>query len=131
MSTSQDWLAKLRREQQEDAAKGKEYLTGLLPMLREAGAAKLVIHYNGEGDDGSIESVDTYAKEDDEQSVTVAGLDENKIGEAAVNVLAGLDIDWDTDDGAYGYVSLTISTGKITVENNQRFHDSTYSEHEV
>jgi hypothetical protein len=131
MSTSEDWRVKMRREEQERAARGKEYLTGLVPILCEAGAAKLVISYNGENDDGTIESVDIYAKEGDEQSVTVAGLDENNIGEAAIDVLGGLGIDWYNDNGAYGCVTVTMSTGKIAVENNERFKHSTYSEHEV
>jgi hypothetical protein len=130
MSTSDQWL-EMVREQQECVEKGKEYLTGLVPMLRKAGAGKLVIQYNGENDDGDIESVDTYAKEDDEQSVTVAGLDESDISHAARDVLAGLGIDWYNDNGAYGSVTVTVSTGNITVANNERFKDSTYSEHEV
>jgi hypothetical protein len=100
-------------------------------MLCEAGAAKLVIHYNGENDDGTIESVEIYAKEGEEQSVAVAGLDEDNIGQAAIDVLGGLGIDWYNDNGAYGCVAMTISTGKIAVENNERFKHSTYSEHEV
>jgi hypothetical protein len=131
MSTSGDWEVKRRREEQERAARGKEYLTGLVPMLCEAGAAKLVIHYNGENDDGEIESVEIYAKEGEEQSVAVAGLDEDNIGQAAIDVLGGLGIDWYNDNGAYGCVTVTVSTGKIAVENNERFKDSTYSEHEV
>lgn len=132
---AENWLEEYRKQQEAEGKKGKEYLLGLLPLLRDAGAAKLVVYYDGSGDEGQVQFVHTFAKEEDEPhgkpNVTVNGLDENKIDEAACDVLSGLGIDWYNNEGGYGFVILTVSTGKVTVENNQRFERADYSQHEV
>lgn len=132
-----DWQLK----EQEDAKKAKEYLLSLIPALKEAGAEKLVIHYDGEGDEGEIQWIHAWNDADEDHEdyyhgkthLNIPLLDEqnNKIDEAACDIMSGLGIDWYNNEGGFGYVVLDVEAGKIKVDHNARVHDSVHSDHEV
>jgi len=122
-----DW----RKEEQERAAKGKEYLLSLIPSLKAAGVKCLVVHYNGEGDSGEIEGVRAYSDRENEVEVTVT-FDEERVSGAASDVIAGKGIDWYNNEGGFGDVVLfTKGKGSIKIEHNYRVESSTYHEVKV
>jgi hypothetical protein len=127
-----DPLQSYYTKREQEALSGKVYLLGLLPVLKEAGALKLTIPYDGSGDSGEVDSpVVTQTFLDDERTITVPGLDNEAIIEAAYQVLERAQGGWEINEGSWGQIVLYVSSGKLMIEHNQRFEDSEYSESEA
>lgn len=122
-----DW----RKKQQEDAAKGKEYLLGLIPALKAAGAKALVVNYDGSGDSGEIQSIKEFSDDEREVEIEVLGLDTQAIDNAACDILSGQGIDWYNNEGGFGNVVVRADSDKILIENNRRVEESVYDEQTV
>lgn len=126
-----DWMEKYERERKEKMTKAKEYLLSLLPALKTAKVTELVVHYDGSGDEGSIQSINAYSDKERQIKIDVSTLNDQEIDEAACDILSGQGIDWYNNEGGYGFVVLTVKTKKITIEHNTRFESSKYSEYEA
>lgn len=123
-----NWTAKYEAQQKANAVKAKADLLALIPALKAAGAVKLVIHYDGSGDSGEVESVRAFRASGEEFEVSDMVETADR---AACDILSGQGIDWYNNDGGFGDVILDVEAGTIKIEDNARFSDSTYSECEV
>jgi len=127
-----NWLDEFLQKQKEDAAQGKAYFVGLLPLLREKGISKLVMHYDGCGDSGDIEDVVAFSfVSGTEASMEVPELDKKAIGDAAYNALEGQCGGWEINEGSFGDIVFNTVSEALTIEHNQRIESTEYHEFEA
>lgn len=121
-------------------------------LLKNSKATKVVITYNGGGDEGHIDDVKIYAgkKEIEVKGVeveyyTVSGewtgnsfkreMQKTKMGLAtaletfAEQCLDDIGYDWVNNEGGFGDIEFDVKGGKVLVKHNQRIESSEYSEH--
>lgn len=120
-----NWEEKWRKEQEAETARGKAYFLEMQPILKAAHVSKVVVSYDGQGDDGSFQGV-TFV----DANVKLK-LDEQEIENAASNVLSGQGIDWYNNEGGFGDVVFNVITGKITIEHNYRIETSKHKQFKV
>lgn len=129
-----DFMSKWQQERTEAAAKGKAYLLGLVPALKAANVEKVIAHYDGEGDSGQFEDVRVVVtgSEDAVEVTKVPGLaDDDKIRDAAYDILEEKHGGWEINEGSFGDVILYVETERLVIEHNYRVESSTYDETEV
>ncbi|MYZ47890.1 DUF6878 family protein [Propylenella binzhouense] len=146
-----DYSAYLAREAERDRL-AAELLpankASLFGALEAAGIVIVVVTFDGCGDSGQIESIearDTHnnvvALPEDRIEVIKApweGTEPERqtlpareaIEEMAYRFLEQTHGGWEDNEGAYGEFSFDVATRTITLEYNERFIDTKYSEHE-
>jgi hypothetical protein len=90
----------------------------LLKQLKEKGIVGVVITFDGAGDNGDIEGIYCYDKEN--KKVKAGELKEAlfKLGEAIIDQHDDIDFN---DDGCFGEIKLNVESGKIDIEINYRY----------
>lgn len=112
----------------------------LFPVLAEHGIARVVIGYDGEGDEGQVNDITAYTATGEELglpsvdverhqlnyngSVTsdLIGLD-HALDSFAVEALCALHSGWEDGNGACGELELLVESGTATLTHNSRFID--------
>jgi hypothetical protein len=140
-NTTDDWMAKWRVEEARRVARIPVNKATLFVALKAAGITEVHVEFDGEGDSGQVESPTYRAGE------TVAptphgnvgferanGVEQMTINEAVEHLAYEcLDADhggWENNDGAYGEIIFDVEAGKITLEMNTRYTETSYDEHE-
>ncbi len=118
----------------------------LFPALAAAGITSVLVHFDGSGDSGQIEEIDVVAgdKPVDFPSGSIAisraywGATEPEHIECnardAVETLAYALLEethggWENNEGAYGEFTFNIAERTITLDYNERYEDSHYTQH--
>ncbi|HZQ21927.1 MAG TPA: hypothetical protein VFA89_03940 [Terriglobales bacterium] len=113
----------------EEQAAAKAAILAECEKLLAAGVTFVAVHFDGYGDDGTVEVVKCYANDwfasDEHEPVKydASGLQEHF--EALVP------FGYENDCGGFGDVVLDVTARKLTVERNDRFEDYTTSTYEV
>ena len=118
----------------------------LFPILAAAGITSILVRFDGCGDSGQIEEVDVLAGDKPASfpagQVTIQraywGATEAERTESSVNdavetlVYAFLEethSGWENNEGAYGEFSFNVAARTITLDYNERYEDSRYTQH--
>jgi hypothetical protein len=125
----------------------------IFAALAEAGIKTMIVHFDGYGDSGQIESIDAWAKAADDPDIFTAGNsvpipsnrvlqlvspngdtpDETTLQDAiealVYDYLDETHYGWEDGDGAYGTFVLAIPQQTITLKHNERFIDVNTSTH--
>ncbi len=141
-----DWISK-------DAAQNRlrdelrpSNKSALFDRLAAAGITKVCVSFDGYGDSGQIESIvfksgdETVAEPDGQIDIAEAnwGQDEperitaslsDAIERLAYDFLEQAHAGWEINDGAYGEFIFDVAARTITLDYNERFTDSEYSQH--
>ena len=117
-------------------------ITSFLYTLYDIGVTGIKVYYEGAGDSGAIEDIlvttdkeyslddpDSYfdgqTKLSEVYSGSIADFENFLHGKLLDNIE-----DWWNDEGGYGYVFIEIPSGKYKIENNIRFVDYEFYEHQ-
>ena len=118
-----------------------------LPLLREHGIARVEIHYDGGGDEGSVGDVFAYREDASAQLPTILcdhfalefngsvttrtiGL-EDALAAFAENAVCAHHCGWENGEGAHGIIGVDVASGSVTLTHNTRFIDYDTSETEL
>jgi hypothetical protein len=145
-SVSCDWEARSAAYDLLKAEIQPSNKTALFDALAAAGITHVFVHFDGYGDSGQIESVEAQADgstvampkakveiaraewgqaEPEHSTVTVA----DAVEQLAYDFLTDKHDGWENDDGAYGDFTFDVAARTITLDYNERFVDSTHSQH--
>ena len=139
-----DWMTKYEEQRKERVARGKETLLRQCDELDKLGVSFVLMHYEGQGDSGAVESAAAYTG----QYEGSGGGDYDCGGEqiAAVKLEGKFDEDlfiqaadqvtdthpgWENNAGAYGDVVLDVKNRKVTIYHNDRYEDVNFSSTEL
>jgi hypothetical protein len=120
----------------------------LFAVLQAAGIQRVIVHFDGAGDSGQIESIDATAPDETAvklpdgtieirtplwdgsgvQTETMSARD--TIEKLAYDFLEEVHDGWENEDGAYGEFILDVAELTIRLEYNERVMTTSYSEHE-
>ena len=115
-------------------------------VLVAAGITSVLVHFDGSGDSGQIEEIDAVAGDQSRElpTDTVAisraywGTTEAERSECnvrdAVETLAYALLEethggWENNEGAYGEFTFTVADRTITLDYNERYETSNYTQH--
>lgn len=115
--TEPDWLARYAQACAEERQQALERFASLLPQIEALGATRLVVPYNGHGDEGTVEPPVAYAS-DTELALPVALA---KAIQAAAQLL--LPSGYENNAGGFGELELDVAERKITRDHNWRIED--------
>jgi hypothetical protein len=125
----------------------------IFAALAEVGIKTVIVHFDGYGDSGQIESIDAWCKPADDPDIFTAGnsipIPSNRVLQLASpnddapdeitlqNAIEALLYDyleethwgWEDGEGAYGTFVFAIPEHTITLKHNERFIDVTTSTH--
>lgn len=148
---SPDYSAYLAREAERDRLDAEllpANKAALFGALEEASIVIVVVTFDGCGDSGQIESIEAQdahnnvvALPDDQIEIAKApweGTEPERrslpvreaIEEMAYRFLGQTHGGWEDNEGAYGEFTFDVAARTITLEYNERFIDTEYSEHE-
>ena len=120
-----------------EARMGFEVLKNLIPILKENKVAKVEIFYSGSGDEGSINSIEFFDKEDisiepftkhREVTSTCEACGQlmpfrpdckvsEQLEDAAYTILQGEYPGWEIECGSSGAIFLHVESGEISISN--------------
>ena len=141
------WLAKHQdhaRRVTEARPANKDTLFG---ALARAGITKVVVNFDGYGDNGQVERIDVHASEaaaklpeDQIEFVEPVFGDPEKVERSTHTVSDAIETfvfafleqthdGWEDNDGAYGDFTFDVGNRTITLDYNQRYSESLYSCH--
>ncbi len=120
--------------------------TMLFDALAAAGITKVVVHFDGYGDSGQIEDTAAYAGDADASiPAELIEIARPRWGEAEADrdscslrdAIEALSYDaleethggWENNEGAYGDFTFDVATRKITLDYNERYETSEYTQH--
>ena len=139
-----------QQQEREVARITKEVLlankTALFDGLAAAGITKVIVSFDGYGDSGQIENVEAKAGEDvvalpsGEVEIASAVWDQTDPERTAMTVhdaverlvfdfLVMTHDGWENSDGAYGDFTFDVAERTITLDYNERYMQSEYSQH--
>ncbi|AFK54061.1 DUF6878 family protein [Tistrella mobilis] len=148
---SPDYSAYLAREAERDRL-AAELLpankAALFGALEAAGIVIVLVTFDGCGDSGQIESVEARDAHNNDVALPADAIEIAKapwegteperqrlpvhgaIEEMAYRFLEQTHGGWEDNEGAYGEFTFDVAARTITLEYNERFIDTEYSEHE-
>jgi hypothetical protein len=127
----------------------------IFAALSEAGIKTLIVHFDGYGDSGQIESIDAWAKAADDPDLFTAGGSvpfpsnqvlqlrslpadppseitlQDAIETLVYDVLEETHWGWEDGEGAYGTFVFSVPQRTIKLEHNERFIDATTFHHDL
>ena len=139
-----DWETKRAEHERRDAELRPVNKTAVFDALAAAGITIVVVAFDGYGDSGQIENVEAKAGEDlvalPSVEVASAVWDQAEPDRTAMTVhdaierlvldCLGMTHDgWENSDGAYGDFTFDIAERTITLDYNERYMQSEYSQH--
>lgn len=102
-----------RRQQECESA--EQALAGLFGQLAELGIARIVINYDGYGDEGAIESVAAIGAGD--RPVDLPKSLEDQLTHACLILLPQ---GWDINEGAFGHLLLDVTKRRLSLAHHRR-----------
>ena len=119
----------------------------LFDALAASGITRVELAFDGYGDEGQIESVDTFAGDEPielpvrEVSLATLGWRDTELNDTimslsgaiehlAYDLLGATHGGWENNDGAYGTFTFNTGDRTIALEHNERFTDVQCFEHE-
>ena len=141
-----DWEIKRAEHERRDAELRAVNKTAVFDALAAAGITIVVVAFDGYGDSGQIENVEAKAGEDlvalpsVEVEIASAVWDQAEPDRTAITVhdaierfvfeFLGVTHDgWENSDGAYGDFTFDVAERTITLDYNERYMQSEYSQH--
>ncbi len=120
--------------------------TALFDALSAAGITKVVVHFDGYGDSGQIEDIAAYAGDADAEIPSGAiEIAQPRWGEPETHhdscslrdAIEALSYDaleethggWENNEGAYGDFTFDVAARTITLDYNERYESSEYTQH--
>jgi hypothetical protein len=142
----EDFAAKYQQDQRLLADARPINCAAVFAALAEAGVTHLIITFDGYGDSGQIEDIETKAGDetvdlpptDVEWTAPVSDGSEPKrsrlaLREAIENIvydcLEETHGGWEIDEGSFGDLTFTVAERTITLDYNGRYTASEYSQH--
>ena len=142
-----DFFAQQRERARLEADLRPANKTALFGALAAAGVSLVSVAFDGSGDSGQIESIDAWAGdtatelptaviEIAEPSSDGSGVERKTISihdaleHLAYDFLEETHGGWEDNEGAYGEFTFDVAERKITLDYNERFIETEYSEHE-
>ena len=142
-----DYFAQQRERARLEADLRPANKTALFDALAAAGVSLVSVAFDGSGDSGQIESIDAFAGEATTEfpagAIEIAeplpdgsGVERKTISihdaieHLAYDFLEETHGGWEDNEGAYGEFTFDVAERKITLEYNERFIETEYSEHE-
>ena len=132
-----DWFAKEARRNQLDAELMPANKTAVFDVLAAAGVVTVVVSFDGYGDSGQIESIDSRDAHGEvavpENEVTIASATwDAEIERKAMNCREAVEQlaydllnttygGWENNDGAYGEFTFDVTARKVTLDYNGRY----------
>lgn len=110
--------------------------------LSAAGITAVIVHFDGCGDSGQIESIEAFAGEkpaDIEIADSPWGQPEitysrgsitDSIEAMAYDYLRQTHAGWEDNEGAYGDFTFDVPSRSISLDYNERYIETTFSQHE-
>ena len=141
-----DWDAKRAAQDRLHAEMHRQNQAALFDALAAAGITLIVVTFDGYGDSGQIENIEAKAGD----SVVAMPAGEIEIAEAiwdqpepsrsrvgivdaierlAYDLLDRTHCGWENNDGAYGDFTFDVAERTITLDYNERYTASDYSQH--
>jgi len=141
-----DWETKRAEHERRDAELRPVNKTAVFDALAAAGITIVVVAFDGYGDSGQIENVEAKAGEDvvalpsGEVEIASAVWDQTDPERTAMTVhdaverlvfdfLVMTHDGWENSDGAYGDFTFDVAERTITLDYNERYMQSDYSQH--
>jgi uncharacterized protein DUF6878 len=141
-----DWEIKRGEHERRDAELRPFNKTAVFDALAAAGLTTVVVVFDGYGDSGQIENVEAKAGEDlvalqsSEVEIASAVWDQAEPERTAMTVhdaierlvfdfLAMTHDGWENSEGAYGDFTFDVTERTITLDYNERYMQSEYSQH--
>jgi hypothetical protein len=145
-TTAENFRAKYAQQQRLLADTRPINRATMFAALAEAGVTHVVITFDGYGDSGQIEAIETKAGNatvdlpSTDVQWTAPGLDGSEpkcsriaLREAIENIvydcLEETHAGWENDDGAFGDLTFAVAERTITLDYNGRYTASEYSQH--
>lgn len=144
--TPEQIAAYQRREHERLDAEIAEGKQAVLTRARHHGVTHLIVSYDGEGDEGQIESIAAFrvpngSQPDDDTSVDPAGLFENAQAQGhsladiaenlALSILGRHHDDFEINSGAFGELHIDVAKETFSLAHNIRVMDSINETSEV
>ena len=141
-----DWDAKRAAQDRLHAELQPQNQAALFDALAAAGVTLIVVTFDGYGDSGQIENIEVKAG----NAVVAMPAGDVEIAEAiwdqpeprrspvsiteaierlAYDLLERTDCGWENNDGAYGDFTFDVAERTITLDYNERYTASEYSQH--
>ena len=145
-SVSSDWETKRAAHDQLHTELQPLNKTALFDALAAAGVTHVVVSFDGYGDSGQIENVEVKAgdtvvampegtieiaeavwdqSEPNRSTVSIA----DEIEHLVYDLLNDTHCGWENNDGAYGDFTFDVAERTITLDYNERYTASEYSQH--
>ena len=141
-----DWETKRAEHERRDAELRDANKTAVFDALAAAGITIVVVAFDGYGDSGQIENVEAKAGEDlvalpsGEVEIASAVWDQAEPERTAMTIhdaierlvfdFIGMTHDgWENSDGAHGDFTFDVAERTITLDYNERYMQSEYSQH--
>jgi hypothetical protein len=118
-----------------------------LPLLHAHDIARVEIHYDGGGDEGTVGEVNAYGTQGDAAlpsilcdhhsleyngEVSVRTIDlEDALAAFAENAVCARHAGWEDGEGACGTIAIDVASGTVTLTHNCRFIDYDTTEAEI
>lgn len=91
-----------------------------LIILKDSGVKKILITYAGGGDEGQIDGLTYFDKEDDEIKHENVHIDHVDLQDLCYPALEDIE-DWYNNDGGYGEYTIDLETMKYDIVNNVNY----------
>ena len=145
-TVSSDWDTKSAAQEQLHAELQPLNKTALFQALSAAGVTLVIVSFDGYGDSGQIENVEVKAgdavvptpectieiaeavwdqPEPNHTSLSIADVIERLVYDLLNDTHCG----WENNDGAYGDFTFDVAERTITLDYNERYTASDYSQH--
>ena len=97
------------------------FRNSIIPKLTELGVTKLIVHYNGSGDEGSVDGIDV-----EPEGLALPHELEEQVSNLADEFLYAERGTWEDGDGATGTIVIDPGENKITNTHGWYFTDVNY-----
>lgn len=141
-----DWLMKERARIALSEALRPGNKAALFDALAAAGITSVLVHFDGYGDSGQIEDIDLMAGDQpaalptqniELASVAHDGKEIERHTRSVRDAIEGMTYDflqethcgWENNEGAYGDFTFNVADRTITLDYNERFESSEYTQH--
>ena len=96
----------------------------IFELCRENGVSKIYVPYNGSGDSGSVENPEFYPKSDFSLNEQLTDF----LCDTTYSLLEKYHCGWEINDGSFGNLVIDCNTGQVTLEHNDYYTESNYTE---
>lgn len=142
-----EWMARDKAQREQADALRANNKTALFGALNAAGVTQVFVSFDGYGDSGQVETIVAKAGEDAIPlpdcvlEIASAGWGQSEPRRETLSIAAAIETlaydcleashdGWENNDGAYGDFIFDVAAQTITLDYNERYSDSTYSQHQ-